>query len=177
MIFPKKMYRFIVMSSVELLQKWERQLQSLDKTNCVFSHHDADTDTFAPLCPATIQNTRHGCAHATNYILGIVIHEMTDSGELLPSEGSGMLSVINAEKHGTLAADDHSIALEPVDAIRYAAIKHNQKVVIDHRRQMTNIVLGIIQNRMDDLHTDTEQSTFTPRSMAHDRRLIGLPVV
>ncbi len=140
----------------EQLANWEGQLKRLDNTNCTYVHHAADTDFgFAPLCPDAIQNGRHGCAHATNYILGVVIREMTRSGELLPDEGEGMFNVIAADTHGKLAVDDHTIALEPVDDARHTVIKKNQKTVIDHRQRMTDVVLGIIHDRMEDFEPDT----------------------
>lgn len=139
----------------EQLVDWARQLKRLDNTNCVYVHHAGDTDFgFAPLCSDAIQNNRHGCAHATNYILGTVIQEMTGSGELLPDEGIEMLHTITADTHGKLAVDDHSIALEPVDDARYGIIQKNQKTVIDRRQRMANVVLRIIDDRMEDFEPD-----------------------
>lgn len=124
------------------LVQWRQSLNSLDSTPCRFAHHGEEQDF--PLCPATIQNTRHGCAHAMAYVLKMVILDMEREGFLTRGESSLLRRRMVSTSHTLVHEQDFRVALDPLTTQELTMIYRGQGNIIDERDAIAKALLVLI---------------------------------
>ncbi len=124
------------------LTEWRTQLSSLSASACRFAHHTEEGDL--PLCPVSIQNTRHGCAHGMHYVLQQVIDDMSAQGFLLRGEKEALTLRVNDGRHRLVHEQDFVIALQPIDREQEEAIFRAQERVVAQRAAMTTALLQLV---------------------------------